>query len=233
MGTIIFAGVQMDHQAVSDIIQQGQIGVFRFQIAVPQGVDDLTVQMVEFVPHLLKYGLAVLWNGILAHQHHKAVALQYIVMGRFDPDTLFQLCPESAQIRQPEVPVLNLQNPKKRMAARVSIRWIGAAPIFDSGSCFGFNKLTSQIHFSRSIMCKPFRKTHEEQLELVVSFDWIDFDRFRGVEDEIRKVFDQTGDYMDEERKSAILSAFSTRLRNLEQRAFSKSAPMTEKQSGG
>ena len=56
---------------------------------------------------------------------------------------------------------------------------------------------------------------HTEQLKLVTSFDWIDFDKLNGVEDEIRCVFDQAGDYMDEARKTAILSAFSSRLSNL------------------
>ena len=96
-----------------------------------------------------------------------------------------------------------------------TLRWIGAAPIFDSGSCLGYDKLPNQIHFARGIECKPFKKTHTEQLKLVTSFDWIDFDKLSGVVNEIRQVFDQAGDYMDEARKTAILSAFSSRLRNL------------------
>ena len=49
----------------------------------------------------------------------------------------------------------------------------------------------------------------------MTSFDWIDFRRLEGVEQEIREVFDQADDYMDEARKSAIVSAFSARLGNL------------------
>ena len=96
-----------------------------------------------------------------------------------------------------------------------TLEWIGAAPIFDSGSSLGYDKLASQIHFARGIECKPFKKTHAEQLKLVTSFDWIDFDKLHGLEDEIRQVFDQAGDYMDEARKSAILSAFTSRIENL------------------
>lgn len=96
-----------------------------------------------------------------------------------------------------------------------TLDWIGAAPIFDSGSSLGYDKLANQIHTARGIECKPFKKTHAEQIKLVTSFDWLDFGKLNGVEDEIREVFDQAGEYMDKARKSAILSAFSSRLGNL------------------
>ena len=63
-----------------------------------------------------------------------------------------------------------------------TLEWLGAAPIFDSGSSLGYDKLTPQILSARAIECKPFKKTHHEQLKLVTSFGWIDFDRLRGVE---------------------------------------------------
>jgi len=96
-----------------------------------------------------------------------------------------------------------------------TLEWIGAAPIFDSGSSLGYDKLPNQILSLRGTECKPFKKTHTEQLKLVTSFNWINFDRLNGIEEEIRQVFDQAGDYMDEARKSAIISAFSSRLGNL------------------
>ena len=96
-----------------------------------------------------------------------------------------------------------------------TLDWIGAAPLFDSGSSLGYDKLPNQIHTARGVECKPFKKTHAEQIKLVTSFDWLDFGRLNGIEDEIREVFDQAGEYMDEARKSAILSAFSSRLGNL------------------
>ena len=96
-----------------------------------------------------------------------------------------------------------------------TLKWMGAAPLFDSGSSLGYDKLPNQILSLRGVECNPFKKAHTEQLKLVTSFDWIDFDRLNGIEDEIRHVFDQAGDYMDESRKSAIISAFSSRLGNL------------------
>jgi len=96
-----------------------------------------------------------------------------------------------------------------------TLEWIGTAPIFDSGSSLGYDKLPNQILSLRGTECKPFKKTHAEQLKLVTSFDWINFDKLNGIEEEIRQIFDQAGDYMDEARKSAILHTFSSRLENL------------------
>lgn len=96
-----------------------------------------------------------------------------------------------------------------------TLQWLGAAPIFDSGSSLGYDKLPNQMSALHAVECKPFKKTHAEQLKLVTSFGWIEFDKLRGVEEELRQVFDQAGEYMDEIRKTAIISAFSSRLRNL------------------
>ena len=96
-----------------------------------------------------------------------------------------------------------------------TLEWLGAAPIFDSGSSMGYDKLTPQILSARAIECKPFKKTHEEQLKLVTSFDWIDFGKLNGIEQDVRDILDQAGEYMDENRKTAIISAFSSRLGQL------------------
>ena len=48
-------------------------------------------------------------------------------------------------------------------------------PHFDSGSSLGYNKVPFDILKEREIICKPFKKSHDEQLKLVSSFDWIDF----------------------------------------------------------
>jgi len=96
-----------------------------------------------------------------------------------------------------------------------TLEWIGAAPIFDSGSSLDYDKLPEQIRSSRNVECKPFKKTHAEQLKLVTSFGWVDFEKLADIEGDIRAILDQAGAYMDEARKGAIISAFSMRLENL------------------
>lgn len=97
-----------------------------------------------------------------------------------------------------------------------TLRWIGAAPIFDSGSSLGYAQLRGQILSGRGTECKPFKKTHEEQIKLVSSYDWIVFDRLKGFGEEIRAVLDQAKEYVDENRIPAIASAAEKRIQALE-----------------
>lgn len=97
-----------------------------------------------------------------------------------------------------------------------TLKWLGAAPIFDSGSSLGYDKLSNQIKSGRSIECKPFKKSHEEQLKLVSSFGWIDFDTLNGIDDEIRSILNSAGEYIDESRTEAIISSITNRINNLQ-----------------
>lgn len=103
-----------------------------------------------------------------------------------------------------------------------TLEWIGAAPIYDSGSSLGYDKLPGQIRSGKEVECKPFKKTHEEQLDLVTSFEWIDFEKLRGLEEEVRAVFDEAGEYLDEARKDAILNAMQRRLLHLRDLAMTQ-----------
>ncbi len=90
--------------------------------------------------------------------------------------------------------------------------WLGAAPIFDSGSSLGYDKLAGRILAGRDVECKPFKKTHGEQIKLVTDFGWIDFDSLRGVGDDIRAVLAGAGEYADEARCEAIVSSVEKRI---------------------
>lgn len=103
-----------------------------------------------------------------------------------------------------------------------TLEWIDAAPIYDSGSSLGYDKLPGQIRAGKEVECKPFKKTHEEQLALVTSFEWIDFEKLRGLEEEVRAVFDEAGEYLDEARKDAILDAMQRRLTHLHELAMTQ-----------
>lgn len=101
-----------------------------------------------------------------------------------------------------------------------TLKWLGAAPIFDSGSSLGYDKLSNQIKSGRSIECKPFKKNHEEQLKLVSSFGWIDFYALNGIDDEIRSILNSAGEYIDESRTEAIISSITNRINNLQNTAM-------------
>lgn len=102
-----------------------------------------------------------------------------------------------------------------------TLEWIAAAPIFDSGSSLGYDKLSNQIIFDVGVECKPFKKKHEDQIKLVSSFDWIDFHELQGIETDIMSVLDQAGEYIDETRKGAIIKSVLRRIDNLKRLALS------------
>lgn len=102
-----------------------------------------------------------------------------------------------------------------------TLDWLYPAPIYDSGSSLGYDKLTNQILSGKTIECKPFKKTHEEQLNLVTSFDWIDFGALKGIDKDIKEVFANAGEYIDENRVNAIVSSIESRIEYLQGIAIS------------
>lgn len=103
-----------------------------------------------------------------------------------------------------------------------TLEWLGAAPIFDSGTSLWYNRNTAQIA-RNNIICKPFKKTHGEQLKLVSSFDWLDISKLDGIEDEIFEVFsgDKAAQFIDAERAKTIAAEVRNRINNVESMAMS------------
>jgi len=87
-----------------------------------------------------------------------------------------------------------------------TLEWLGPAPIYDSGTSLWHN--TRQVGVP--VLCKPFRSSHAEQLELVENFSWFDQKKLEGLDDEIMELF-STSDDMDEKRRTAISSAVMER----------------------
>ena len=100
-----------------------------------------------------------------------------------------------------------------------TLEWIGMAPIYDSGSSLGYDKLPGQMKSEKAVGCKPFKNHHIEQLRLVTSFDWLDLSKLADVEAVIRETLSLDTDetYIDEHRIDAIVNAVKRRLQNLEQ----------------
>lgn len=106
-----------------------------------------------------------------------------------------------------------------------TLEWIGMAPIYDSGSSLGYDKVAGQIRSERSVECKPFKKHHIEQLRLVSSFDWIDFDRLSDIEKLITKTLSSKGaeEYIDDNRIKVIAETVRRRIDNVYQMSVIKS----------
>lgn len=104
-----------------------------------------------------------------------------------------------------------------------TLEWLGMAPIYDSGSSLGYDKLPAQMRSEKDVICKPFKNHHAEQLRLVSSFGWIDFGRLADVEELIAEAFcgESTADYIDDARIQAITAGVKRRIENLKQFAIS------------
>ena len=91
-----------------------------------------------------------------------------------------------------------------------TLEYLGSAPIYDSGTSLWFDKPTALIG-SGPIKCKPFKTSHEEQIRLVRSFDWLDFSALDGIEEEWMEL---TGGslFLDESRRAAVAHALRSRI---------------------
>lgn len=99
-----------------------------------------------------------------------------------------------------------------------TLEWIGMAPIYDSGSSLGYDKLPGQMKSEKDVGCKPFKNHHIEQLHLVQSFDWLDLAKLDDIEDVIREILSQDtdGNYIDEYRINTVVNSVKRRIQSLE-----------------
>lgn len=94
-----------------------------------------------------------------------------------------------------------------------TLEFVGPAPIFDSGSSFGFDKITPDIKPFKDIVSKPFKNNPLEQLKLVQSFDWLNVEKLNLVKEKLLSLFKQfESKYLDKQRITAIVESAITRI---------------------
>jgi len=98
-----------------------------------------------------------------------------------------------------------------------TLEWLGLAPIYDSGTSLWHNT----PHVGQDMGCKPFRKSHAEQIKLVGDLSWFNFDALNGLPDEIVKML-SSSDRVDEKRRTAIASVVMKRCGQIETLAREK-----------
>jgi len=103
-----------------------------------------------------------------------------------------------------------------------TLEWISMAPIFDSGSSLGYDKLSTQIQSGRNITCKPFKKSHEEQIKLVSDFSWIDFDKLSDIDMLIHDILssEEAEKFIDKSRIEVIATSVTKRIQTLSEIAM-------------
>lgn len=112
-----------------------------------------------------------------------------------------------------------------------TLEWIGPAPLYDSGSSLGHDKVPGQILSGRNVTCKPFKSRHEEQILLVGDWSWFDARRLDGVESEIRSVFEEAREYMEPQRLDAILASLKKRIETAAALSQTEYTPKTDERT--
>lgn len=104
-----------------------------------------------------------------------------------------------------------------------TLEWIGAAPIFDSGTSLWYNVTEKNIPYA-DVKCKPFKKTHGEQLRLVSDLKRFDFSRLDGIEDEIKEIMtaENSGNFIEESRAEVIAESVRKRIDHIQNIALSE-----------
>lgn len=102
-----------------------------------------------------------------------------------------------------------------------TLAWKGMAPLFDSGTALGYARTAQRMGVERDLVCKPFKGRHLQQLELVTSFDWIDFDALADSEELVYDVCSgaQAADLLGRDRIEAMAAGLRRRMGILRQRA--------------
>ena len=95
-----------------------------------------------------------------------------------------------------------------------TLGWIGPAPIYDSGTSLWFSSPVSMIRPAAKLPCKPFKTSHDEQIKLVSSFDWVDISALHGIDAEFREIV-KGSPFVDEARCNAICGALCRRVEML------------------
>lgn len=95
-----------------------------------------------------------------------------------------------------------------------TLQWIGAAPIYDSGTSLWFDKPAALVGSMGRISCKPFKNSHEEQIKLASDFSWLNLNALAGVEEELRELT-KGSLFIDEARTQALCKALRGRVERL------------------
>lgn len=102
-----------------------------------------------------------------------------------------------------------------------TLQWIGMAPVFDSGSSLGYDRTAGQIADENKTPCKPFKKTHEEQIKLVSSFEWVDFQALSDIDKWIYNLFDERAlEFVGNDRVNSIVQTVQTRIEQVHDMAM-------------
>lgn len=107
-----------------------------------------------------------------------------------------------------------------------TLTWLGAAPVFDSGTSLWHDQVSRVIHPNGDVPSHPFKSAHAEQIVLAGSLDWIDFSALWDIDEEFRILL-SASPYIDEPRTDKLCNGLKGRVLQLEQLALEQKHQVT------
>jgi hypothetical protein len=95
-----------------------------------------------------------------------------------------------------------------------TLEWLGAAPIFDSGTSLWHDHVFIG-HEGKQTPSKPFCDSHTEQIKLVTSFDWLDISVLNDSPEYFESLLTENK-FINEERRTFLTDALKTRIEMLD-----------------
>ena len=95
-----------------------------------------------------------------------------------------------------------------------TLEFLRPAPIYDTGTSLGYDLLKKEFPYRISEASRPFKKTFDEQLGLVSSFDWLDLDDLERSIPDAKRILSTNG-FLDVERVDAIVRLLEKRISRL------------------
>jgi hypothetical protein len=84
-----------------------------------------------------------------------------------------------------------------------TLEWIGLAPVFDCGTSLWYDKPNAMIRPLAKAPSKPFHGSHDQQIMLVDSFDWLDFSSLKGIDQAFSDILSESL-FIDKARRDAL-----------------------------
>ena len=88
-----------------------------------------------------------------------------------------------------------------------TLEFLRMAPVFDTGSCLGFDVSDTQLGNMPEVEWKPFKSGKcKSQLQLIQDYSWLDINALRAIPKEVDKVLQGFKDYVSSQRREAVLA---------------------------
>jgi hypothetical protein len=84
-----------------------------------------------------------------------------------------------------------------------TLEWIGPAPVYDCGTSMWYDQPNAMIRPYGKAPSKPFRGSHDEQIKLIESFDWLNFSALKGIDEVLSDILSQSP-FIEDVRRDAL-----------------------------